>query len=307
MSDSLEMSARRIWMYWEDLPGSRRPAYLDLCLETIRDQAGSFDIQMAGRDSIFDLLPDLDPDVWNGLPNPVMRSDFARTRLVHRYGGLWLDADVIAMLPLDPLIAPLSTADVVGWGSELGGRFYNGLFAARPGADLIGRWVEEQDRTLRDARDWGRLAWGALGQDIMWPLGRRYGYHPLPIARIAPIPWYSWRRLISRIESPNRALIDEPWTVMLWHSAMAPRVAHLSPSDLAESTILLARLLRIALHRSSVEAESGGWARLGTLSSIRFSTNGRRLESGARRLMERGRDSRRRHDGAGARTDTPPG
>jgi hypothetical protein len=279
-------------MYWEDFPGGRRPPYLDLCLETIRDRAGSLDVCVVERESVFDWLPDLDPTLWNALPNPVMRSDFARTRLVHRYGGLWLDADVIAMRPLDPLIAPLSTVDVVGWGFELGGRFYNNLFAARPGAELMGRWVEEQDRTLRDSQDWGRLAWGALGQDIMWPLGRRYGYHSLPIARIAPIPWYSWRRLISRTESPRRTLLDEPWTIMLWNSAMAPRIAHLSLSDLAESPILLARLLRIALHRSSVEAESRGWARLSALSSIRFSTNGRRLESRARRLMERGRSSR---------------
>src|SRR2546428_6604083 len=102
ISDQLEPMDRLLWMYWEDVEaGHKRPPYLDLCLETVRKNAGSPTLHLLDQDSVPDWLPDLPDGVWRRLPTPVYRADYARTRLIHRYGGLWLDFDVIVMAPLD--------------------------------------------------------------------------------------------------------------------------------------------------------------------------------------------------------------
>ena len=211
-----------IWMYWEDVPGRRRPPYLDLSLESIRRQTGNATLRVLDPTSVLDWLTDIQPEVWSSLPGPTYRADYARTRLVHRYGGLWLDCDVIALSPLEELFEPLEHGELVGWGRDLEGRFYNGLFAARPGSPVVGEWIRAQDEVLRGSSDWASLSWAALGQDIVGPIARRSRYANFPSPRVAPVPWYAWRRLLSRLESPRRVLAYRPVTVMLWNNRLTP-------------------------------------------------------------------------------------
>ena len=278
---------RIIWMYWEDLPGRRRPPYLDVCLETIHHHKGDAEVRLLDEESILRWLPDLAPEIWRRFPNPMYRSDYARTRLVHRHGGLWLDCDVIAVSSLDPIFDALETDELVGWGGDLEGRFYNNLFAGRPGGALLEEWIRQQDEVAERVGDQGTLSWGALGQDIIWPLARRSSYRDLPSRRIAPIPWYAWRQLLSRVASPAIVLAHRPITVMLWNSAMAPFVGDLSRNDVLGGRMLLSRLLRIGLGTSTADQEMDAWTKLHLASDLRFSTQGRRLELHARRVVER--------------------
>lgn len=109
-----------VWQYWEEVPGRSRSAYLDLCLETVRRHAGSLDVRLLDFDGVVDLLPDIHRDVWERLPDPPARSDYARARLLERFGGLWLDADVIAPAPLEQMMSLLETTEVVGWANRDG-------------------------------------------------------------------------------------------------------------------------------------------------------------------------------------------
>ena len=63
-----------VWMYWEDPPGHTRPAYLDLCQDTIRRHLGpSLEFHSLDDTSIFEWLPDLDPSIWSRLTVPAQR------------------------------------------------------------------------------------------------------------------------------------------------------------------------------------------------------------------------------------------
>lgn len=280
-------ASRAIWMYWENLSGRSRPAYLDLCLDTIRRHAGDADVRVVDRETVFTWLPDLRPDVWEGLPGPMHRSDYARTRLVHDHGGLWLDFDVIAVSPLGELLDRLDEHEVVGWGGDLEGRFYNNLFAGRPGAALLAEWIRRQDAVVAATDDLTMLPWAALGMDIMWPLAKRSEYHDIPSRRIAPVPWYAWRQLLSRVASPPDVLAHRPVTVMLWNSVMSPSVGALPRERVLAGQTLLSRLLRIGLGASTPQMETDAWTRMHIISDLRFSKQGRRVEHHARRAIDR--------------------
>ena len=242
-------------MYWEDLPGRRRPAYLDLCFESVQRQATNLDLVVVGPESIFDYAPDVDPTVWAGLPGPNFRSDYARTRLLYRYGGIWIDYDLIAFRPLTELLAPLADQAIAGWGKENRGRFYAGLFAARPGSDFVRRWLEAQDDRLQQSGDERSLPWPALAQHITEPLAQELDYYSWPMRRISPVMWWEWRRFTSNLDSPSRVLSFSPYTVMLFNKVMGPRVGLLSRKDVLEGQTLLSRLLRISLGLTTEEEE----------------------------------------------------
>ncbi|MGH9067108.1 MAG: glycosyltransferase [Acidimicrobiales bacterium] len=274
-------AAEVVWQYWEDVPGRARPAYLDLCLETVCRHAGALEVRLLDFHGVLDWLPDIDPDVWRRLPDPPARSDYARARLLDRYGGLWLDIDTIALQPLDNLVALLDRAEVVGWGNRDG--IMSGCIAARPGAALLTAWVAAQEEAL--AADWSEAPYAFLSQRPLRPLAARIGYHAIPEAKVAPVPWYEWRRFMSRIESPARVLAARPFVVVLWNAVMGPPLAARSRSRVLEGSMLLSRLMRIALGLSTVSSESPGLVGLDPLSRLRFSHPGRSAELHVRSLF----------------------
>lgn len=276
-----------VWAYWEDRPGRRRAAYLDLCLETIERQLDDrMKLHLLDEKSVFEWLPDLSATLWTKLETPISRSDYARVRLVERYGGLWLDVDCIAVSSLRALVEPLSRHSVVGWGADLGGRFYNGLFAGRAGSPMLRHWIALQDELLGSRGDWSALPWAALGQDLMPTLTATHSYHNLESSKVAPVKWYEWRRFLSPYQSATKVLSSSPVTVMLWNSAMEPELCRLEARDLLTSRMLIGRLLRIAVGISAPDDETEAIRAMSWASDVRFSRPGRALEHRLRTLLK---------------------
>lgn len=272
-----------IWTYWEDPPGSVRPAYLDLCLDTIRRHAPPLTVRCLGRDEAEAVLPDMDVDRWRRLPAPNYRSDYLRSRVLDRYGGIWIDIDTIALSPLSELVAEIDDTGTLCFGRELG-RFFGGLCAARAGSPFAEMWAAEQDKVLDRQPDWSALSYAALAQDVTWHVARRVPWKALPMARVAPVPWYQWRRFFSRLESPRRVLAADPVTVVLWNAVMAPRLRHQTPEQLLEGRMLVSRLLRIGLGRSRPEDEEDVATAFHRLAELRFSRPVQGAELAVRRL-----------------------
>lgn len=277
-----------VWAYWEDGPRARRrPVYLDLCIETIERHAAPLELRLLARGDARTWLPDLDVERWESLPAPNFRSDYARSRVLQRYGGIWIDVDTVALAPLSQLIDELDDTGMVCFGRELG-RFFGGLCAAAPDTAFVDAWVEGQDRALSRRADWAELPYAALAQDVTWEIARRLPWKALPLARVAPVPWYEWRRFFSRLESPRRLLQGSPVTVVLWNAVMAPHLRDRTREELLADRMLLSRLLRIGLGRSEVADEEDAWTALHALSALRFSLPGQRIET----ALRRGRDRR---------------
>jgi Glycosyltransferase sugar-binding region containing DXD motif len=277
-----------VWAYWEDGPRRTRSAYLDLCLDTLAHHAAPLELRLLSRHDTPGWLPDLDVDRWEALPAPNFRSDYARSRVLQRYGGVWVDVDTIALAPLSRLLDELDDSGMVCFGKEQG-RFFGGLCAAAPGTAFVDAWVQGQDRVLDRHTDFATVPYAGLAQDVTWELARRMPWKALPMARVAPVPWYEWRRFFSRVESPRRVVDASTITVVLWNAVMAPRLRDRTRAQLLHSRMLVARLLRMGLGVGGPGAEEDVLTRLAPLSGVRFSRVGQRLESGTRRVLGRTR------------------
>ena len=267
-----------VWTYWETKPGRVRPPYLDLCLDTIERHAAPLELRCLDEETTLDVLPDIDVERWRALPAPNYRSDYARSRVLRRYGGIWIDIDTVALGPLHQLLDELDDTGTVSFGKEHG-RFFGGLCAARAGSPFVERWAEEQDKVLERTADWSSLPYAGLAQDVTWHLAREEPWKALPTEQVAPVPWFEWRRFFSRLESPRRVLAGQPVTVVLWNSVMAPRLRGRSHEEMLHSKMLVGRLLRIGLGTSGPRDEEDTWTAFRGLASLRFSRRGQRLET----------------------------
>lgn len=276
-------------MYWETAPGAQKPSYLEVCLETIKSHLDDeFLLHELDEETALGWLPDCSPVTWQRLGTPARRSDYARVRLVERYGGTWIDADSILMMPLREFTEPLAVHSVVS-----GAPFTTGLFAAQANAPLIREWRIAQDEVLASSGDWETLPWGALtagtalGADKLRGFVDHQEYYGFPQERIVPVPWYEWRRFLSRFQPPAAIMKSSPISICLFNNAMGDILANTSKAEILDGGMLLSRVLRLALGISTLSEETKLSMRLSPLSSLRFTRAGRRLEDGLRSALSR--------------------
>jgi hypothetical protein len=112
------------WVYWDDLNGrDNRPAYIDICLETIKKHTmKDFNLVMLSKDNIDNYLPelinlrkqvDLDKLVL------AQKVDLYRIMLLYKYGGFYVDADTILLKnPIDlfNILINSQEYDYIGYG-----------------------------------------------------------------------------------------------------------------------------------------------------------------------------------------------
>lgn len=107
---------RIIWMYWETLPGKSKPGYIDLCIESVKFNCGKcFKIIVLDNNKILEYLPELDMSEISHLSLP-QRVDYYRYCLLEKYGGVWLDADILVIKCICPFFKKLKNYDYVGFG-----------------------------------------------------------------------------------------------------------------------------------------------------------------------------------------------
>jgi hypothetical protein len=105
-----------IWMYWETLPGKKKPGYIDLCINSVKFNCGKcFDVRVLDNKSIYDYLPEIKNLnlTYLNLPQKV---DYYRYCLLEKYGGVWLDADILVLKCICPFYNKLKNSDYVGFG-----------------------------------------------------------------------------------------------------------------------------------------------------------------------------------------------
>jgi hypothetical protein len=107
-----------IWCYWETMEGRQKPAYIDLCHDSLQHNCKNcFKIHQLNEKSIRNYLPELNPADLDHLSIP-HKTDYYRYALLEKYGGIWIDADIIISKCLCPLYKQLmeSPHDYMGFG-----------------------------------------------------------------------------------------------------------------------------------------------------------------------------------------------
>jgi len=168
-----EKRSSAVWMYWEDVPGrGKRPEFIDLCIETIRRNCGLL-VRLLDAESVSKLI-DCHPN-WKELREPAHKADYVRCVILHKFGGIWLDCDMICLNSLIPLSEMLADYDFVGFDQprypdkESWDDYRTAIiaaFAARPKSKFLQVWIEKMHETLDRAKD-GVLKWEEIGSKIV--------------------------------------------------------------------------------------------------------------------------------------------
>ena len=109
----------KIWCYWETMKGKKKPAYIDLCYDSLLHNCKDcFDIILLNERNIHTYLPNIKKEIDLSSLSIPHKTDYYRYALLEKYGGIWIDADIIVTRCLSPLYKELldSDKDYMGFG-----------------------------------------------------------------------------------------------------------------------------------------------------------------------------------------------
>jgi hypothetical protein len=104
-----------IWVYWENIKIDKYPTFIKMCIDSIKKHYGKYKLVVLDEKNINNYLPNLRKDFDNLMI--AQKVDYYRIALLHKYGGIWMDADVIAINDIKPVFDKLEEGyDFVGFG-----------------------------------------------------------------------------------------------------------------------------------------------------------------------------------------------
>ena len=243
---------KRIWMYWENRPGAKKPAYLQLCHKTIARHQGEFELMLLDETTVNDYI-NVPKKVWM-LDEIAHRADFIRFQLLEKFGGVWLDADVILIQDISASVVPyIRDYDFVGYGRERGKPSIN-FMACRRDCELIKRHSQQMVEVLAQKktgifRKKLKLVWTEIGHDILWELARDYPYYHHDLRKVAPIFWKDWELFLRTDLEVGDYIKDDTLMVMLYNDFMFKHLKATGEKELLEGQTLLSKILRHALNQ----------------------------------------------------------
>lgn len=135
----MEAIYRVVWSYWE----GERSALIDECESSWRVHLGdAWDVRVLNARTIAEYGIELPAAFRSVLP--ALQADYVRLALLERYGGVWMDASVMLMAPLDDVVAHLGSHDVVAFQRRQGVAYIENWFLAvrPPPVPLITHWKD---------------------------------------------------------------------------------------------------------------------------------------------------------------------
>jgi phosphorylcholine metabolism protein LicD len=180
-----------LWQYWDNIDGKSTPSYISLCLKTVDVHcSNSFEVVRLNKDNIYKYIPEI-KKYKDKMEKLIIahKVDIYRILLLHKYGGLYIDADTICLRDPIEIIDKLDNSDFVGFGCtgdicKLGyGMPSNWILASRPNSILISRVLKNilnklENKKNFDYHDLGKLViWEEL-QDLL--KNHKYNYFHYP-------------------------------------------------------------------------------------------------------------------------------
>jgi hypothetical protein len=107
-----------MWLYWETQNGQKKPNYVKLCNDTVKKNCSdSFEIVFLDENNVHAYLPEIKK--YNiDLEGLIIahKVDLYRIMLLYKYGGIYIDSDVIVLKDLKQIHDKLNDFDFVGFG-----------------------------------------------------------------------------------------------------------------------------------------------------------------------------------------------
>jgi hypothetical protein len=170
---------RTIWVYWENFNRDKYPTYIKLCMKLMNGYLGSkYQLIFLNEKTIRKYLTNLREDFQN--LKIAQKVDYYRIALLNKFGGVWIDADIIIMSDIKPIFDKLDEGyDYVGFGCTGYECSYgyskpsNWVMASQPNGLLMNKCLEKLNKKL-DNRDkkyntlTSDLTYHDYGKIIIW-------------------------------------------------------------------------------------------------------------------------------------------
>jgi mannosyltransferase OCH1-like enzyme len=166
-----------LWIYWENKDEKETPPIIEICLEIMRNRlSNNFRIVKLDQNNINEYIPEI-KQRKHILDKLIIahRVDYYRVLLLNKYGGLYLDADIIVLNDLGDIIDKLRDNDYIGFGCT-GYRCTNGYgkpsnwaMASKANGIMISRLKNYLEKTL-DSITEDKIDYHTFGKLAIWKI-----------------------------------------------------------------------------------------------------------------------------------------
>lgn len=137
-----------LWYFWD---GPSIPPICNLGIKTLLHNAIGFDVYALNTSNIKDYLPELDCR-WNGIKKWAHKTDYIKPRILYKYGGIFVDVDVVCLEDLNILTDTLNKSDCSFMLDALGSKdnlfFSISLLVSKPHSYTAKKFLDLQDEYL---------------------------------------------------------------------------------------------------------------------------------------------------------------
>ncbi len=242
---------KNIWMYWETRKGDKKPAYLDICYQTILKNRGEYRLNLLDEKSVGNYIKL--PRFIRKIEHIAHKSDYIRFELLRQYGGVWLDSDMILLDDIGKLIGQEKVKHGFCVAERKKGCPQIGfIYSDRMGA-VVTEQVYKMKKLLymKQVRSLFQknlnIEWTEIGFDILWPILQRNSYDVVPYQLVEPIHWSDYRVLLDTSKDISELGLDKCILVTLYNNFLVKDLASLSSSQILNSDMLISKLFRKAL------------------------------------------------------------
>jgi phosphorylcholine metabolism protein LicD len=260
-----------LWIYWDNLNGAETPVYISLCKESvIKNCSNSFNVVFLNNENIMNFLPELTPELKEELnlnSNKIKiahKVDLYRIMLLYKYGGMYIDADVIVLKDPIEVYEKTKQYDFVGFGCTgticMDGYMKpsNWLLASRPYSilmrDILKELIEKFKKIKLEPDK--QIQYHEVGKMVIWDKlnnltkSDKYSYYHYPSrmdgSRDIYGKWITTHRVFSstpiHYENENDMLF-----MVFYNSEMPENVKMMTRDELLHSDMNISKFYRKAL------------------------------------------------------------
>lgn len=204
-----------IYTYWE----GERPAYIDMCKRSLKKYAG--DLKLVELDHY---------DKYNDLAIN-HKVDLLKGTLIRDNGGFWIDADMIVLKDLTPLMRLLDKVDFIGM---------PGFFGGKAGAPILTDWVRSMENIIKRDVTFSSLIRPLLEHPLYKP------YKHLTHEMITPI-WHTgdefWN-FFSDTAKLEDFITENTYIVTLYNSQFSEEFKKMSEEEILSKNWLISKMFK---------------------------------------------------------------
>ena len=221
------MSLNKIFLYWETPEGKTKPAYIDLCYESLLKHCGD----------TFEIYKMSDYTCQYKFNFINHKADWLRANLIYDNGGFWIDSDMLVMKDLSPLIEIVDKHGFAG---------IPGFFGAKPKNKILGEWIQDMKEIL-DRKD---LTFSELIQPLLKnPKFKEFEHFTKEM--ICPL-YHTGEEFWNFFEDKNLEdyVTDNTYIVTLYNSALDENFKSMSASEILNTpNQLITKMFKKALDK----------------------------------------------------------